>query len=248
MHLHELVEQIPTFDTAPPRDQIKLFAWWVHTHGDKELFGPVDIRACFDKLHVQEPPALATYLTRMVGSDLLAEKGKYKLARPVRAEFDKKYGVHHSIVSVSKILTELPSQVPNVIEREFLNEALKCYRIEAYRSCIVMTWNLAYSHLLDWLLREPERLALFNASISKRNSKKAALVVAKYDDFEDLKEREVIDICNIAGFFNSSVYKILVGKLDRRNIAAHPSDVRIVQSQADDTITDLVNNVILALA
>jgi hypothetical protein len=37
------------------------------------------------------------------------------------------------------------------------------------------------------------------------------------------------------------------GKLERRNIAAHPSQVVIVQHQADDLITDLVNNVVLAL-
>ena len=96
-------------------------------------------------------------------------------------------------------------------------------------------------------MNDTGRLGNFNATIIKRNSKKAGLVITKYDDFEDLKEREVIDICSTAGLYNSSVYKILVGKLDRRNIAAHPSAVVMVQSQADDTITDLVNNVILGL-
>jgi hypothetical protein len=36
-------------------------------------------------------------------------------------------------------------------------------------------------------------------------------------------------------------------QLDRRNIVAHPSTVVVVQSQADDVVTDLVNNVVLAL-
>jgi hypothetical protein len=248
MELQELVEQVPGFDAATPKDRIKLFAWWLHIHGGKELFGAVDIRGCYDKLHIDEPPALATYLARMTeAKDLLKEKGQYKLERTVRSDLDKKYGVHHSVVAVSKILVDLPAQVPNIAQRAFLNEALRCYRIEAYRSCIVMAWNLAYSHLLDWILSEPKRLAAFNAAISKRNSKKAWLVIAKYDDFEELKEREVIDICSTAGLFNNSVYKILKGKLDRRNIAAHPSNVIIVQSQADDAITDLVNNVVLTL-
>jgi hypothetical protein len=34
---------------------------------------------------------------------------------------------------------------------------------------------------------------------------------------------------------------------DKRNIAAHPSSVVVVQSQADDVVTDLINNVVLAL-
>ena len=135
----------------------------------------------------------------------------------------------------------------NLAEKTFLDEALKCYRVQAFRACIVMTWNLAYNHLLNWLLADSTRLSQFNAAISKRNSKKGTLVVSKYDDFEDLKEREVIDICNIANLFNSSVYKILIAKLDRRNMAAHPSSVVVVQAQADDVVTDLVNNVVLAL-
>jgi hypothetical protein len=32
MQLHELVEQVPAFNTAAPREQIKLFAWWLHVH------------------------------------------------------------------------------------------------------------------------------------------------------------------------------------------------------------------------
>jgi len=249
MQLRELAEQVPNFDGAAPKERIMLFGWWLHTHSGKELFGPADIRSCCDKLHVVEPPALATYLSRLAdGNSLLKEKGQYKLARNVRADLDKKYGIHDSAVAVSKILTDLPAQVPNIAERAFLDEALKCYRMEAYRSCIVMTWNLTYSHLLDWILSEPTRLAVFNAAIAKRYSKLTNLHVAKYDEFlDELKESQVIEICNTAHLFNSNIFKILKEKLDKRNIAAHPSTVVVVRSQADDVVTDLVNNVVLAL-
>ena len=209
MRLDELIEQVTNFDAAPPKERIKLFAWWLHTYGGKELFGPADIRGLYAELHVDEPPALATYLTRLHEAKyLLKERAQYKLARNIRAELDKKYGVHHSVVAVNKILTDLPAQVPNVAERAFLNEALKCYRIEAYRACIVMTWNLAYSHLLDWVLREPTRLAAFNAAISRRYQKITTLRVTKYDQFlDELKESQVIEICNTADLFNSNIYK-----------------------------------------
>ena len=46
---------------------------------------------------------------------------------------------------------------------------------------------------------------------------------------------------------NGNIIKILKEKLVKRNIAAHPSSVVVVQSQADDVVTDLVNNVVLAL-
>ena len=46
---------------------------------------------------------------------------------------------------------------------------------------------------------------------------------------------------------NDDTFKMLKAKLDRRNTAAHPSNLIIMQPQADDMISDLVNNVILAL-
>jgi hypothetical protein len=182
------------------------------------------------------------------GKELLREKGQYKLARAIRADLDKKYGVHHSVIAVNKILNDLPAKVPNIAERAFLGEALKCYRVEAYRSCIAMTWNLVYAHLLDWILNDTSRLTAFNAAISKRYPKKTGLAISKYDEFlDELKEREVLEICSSGDLFNSNIYKILKEKLDRRNMVAHPSTTVVVQSQADDVVTDLVNNVVLTL-
>ncbi|WP_316207367.1 hypothetical protein [Bradyrhizobium sp. SZCCHNR3118] len=249
MLLQELVEQVAEFNTAAPKERIELFAWWLHVHGGKELFGPADIRGCYNKLHIDDPPSLATYLSRLADAkDLIVERGKYKLARSVRSELDKKYGVHHSVVAISKLLTDLPAKVPTVEERAFLQEALKCYRIEAYRACIVMVWNLAYAHLLDWILKDANRLTAFNNTIPKRFPALKNIQVAKYDDFRDeFKERQVVEICSSAGLINDDIFKVLKGKLDRRNSAAHPSTLVFVQSQADDMITDLVNNVVLAL-
>jgi hypothetical protein len=108
--------------------------------------------------------------------------------------------------------------------------------------------NLAYAHLLDWILKDPQRLADFNATIPKRYPSLKTLQVSKFDDFTDgLKERQVVEIASSAGLFNFAVFKILLGKLDRRNMAAHPSNVVVSQHQADDMIADLVNNVVLGL-
>jgi hypothetical protein len=248
MELGDLVSQVADFDKQPPREQIRLFAWWLHVHRAKETFVSADIRACYDNLHMSQSH-IAQQLTRMVDArDLVKVRGNFKLERAVRTSLDARHGMHHSVVHVSKLLTHLPQQVPNVAERAFLAEALKCYRIEAYRACIVMTWNLAYSHLLDWVLADQTRLDRFNAAISRRYPKKTQLRVTSYDEFlDELKESEVLEICNTADLYNSNIFKILKDKLNRRNIVAHPSTVVVVQSQADDAVTDLVNNVVLAL-
>jgi hypothetical protein len=250
MDLQDLIYQVAGFDALSPREKMGLFAWWLHVHGGKEVFEPSDIKACYDKLHLSQIN-IAMNLNRMADAkppDLLRERKGFRLGRAVRTELDAKYGVHHSVIAVDKILTELPAKVPSIDERAFLQEALTCYRSKAFRACIVMVWNLAYSHLLDWLLAEPTRLATFNATITKRYPKKTGLTISKYDDFTDeLKEREVIEICSSGNLINSSVFKILKDKLDRRNIVAHPASVVVVQHQADDTASELVNNVVLAL-
>jgi hypothetical protein len=151
-------------------------------------------------------------------------------------------------VQISKLLADLPGRVPDLAEQNFLFEAIKCYRIEAYRACVVMCWNLAYAHLLHWVLNDRQRLADFNAAIIRRYPKKPAIKIVAYDDFlEEFKESEVIEICSTAVLVNSNIIKILREKLGKRNTAAHPTAVVIVQSQADDVVTDLVNNVVLNL-
>jgi len=249
MELADLVNQIGGFDEFSPREKIQLFAWFLHTHRGKAVFDNADIRACFFELHMVDPN-VAKYLPRMVEyKDVMKVRDGLKLERAARTTLDVKYGTHHSVVQVSKLLADLPEKVPDLAEKNFLAEAIKCYRIEAYRACVVMTWNLAYDHLLQWTLNDAKRLSDFNAAIAQRYPKKSSIKIVAYDDFlEELKESEVIEICYTASLFNGNIIRILREKLAKRNTAAHPASVVIVQSQADDVVTDLVNNVVLKMA
>jgi 23S rRNA maturation-related 3'-5' exoribonuclease YhaM len=101
---------------------------------------------------------------------------------------------------------------------------------------------------LRWILRDSARLSAFNTNIIGRIGGKRGngLVIAKREDFEELKEGEVLDIMGLASLFSSqNVKKIIEIQLTKRNLAAHPSLVVIEGPQADDTITSLVSNVVL---
>jgi hypothetical protein len=250
MELPDLIDQVAGFDKMPPREQIRIFAWYLHAHKSMEHFGSDNIRSCFKELHMV-PGDVGRYVLRMATMntpDLVRERQGFKLTRAVRTQLDAKYGNHPSVQAVSKLLDELPDRVPDITEKVFLSEVINCYRVRAYRACIVMAWNLAYNHLLNWILKDQTRLATFNSTIAKRYPSLKNVQITTYDDFSDeIGERKVLDICSSAGLYNDSIFKILKEKLDRRNTAAHPSSVVIVQSQADDMITDLINNVVLAL-
>lgn len=250
MDLSDLVSQITGFDGVAPSEKIRLFAWWLHTHRKMATFRTSDIRGCYEQLHLPVPN-VAMYLTRMTETrpaKALRKGDAYNLTRDARTDLDAKYGIHPSIQAVSKLLTDLPEKVPNIAEKVFLNEAIDCYRVRAYRACIVMTWNLAFDHLVNWILRDAARLAAFNAAIPRRYSKRTNVTMAAYDDFADeFTEAEIIEVCNTAGTIGGNTIKILKEKLTKRNMAAHPSSIVVQQPQADDVVTDLVNNVVLAL-
>ena len=65
MQLEELVSQVEEFEKLPPRDTIRLFGWYLHTHGGKEHFGSDQIRALYKQLHLV-PPDVGKYVMRMV--------------------------------------------------------------------------------------------------------------------------------------------------------------------------------------
>jgi hypothetical protein len=118
MELRDLVDQVEGFGALPPRDKIRLFAWHLHTNKSREIFDNAAIRGCFDELHLTDPH-VAKYVTRMAESkppDLVKVKGGYKLERSVRITLDAKYGVHHTVVQVSKLLADLPGKVPDLSE------------------------------------------------------------------------------------------------------------------------------------
>jgi hypothetical protein len=252
MTLADLVQGISGFGSWNHVERIKLFAWHLHAHKGHEYFGASDVKHCYEDLHLQEPTSIAPFLVSMEKKkpkELIKKPGGYKLEMRIREALDRKYGSRTITVQVTDLLAKLPSSVPDLAERTFLDEALVCFKHGAFRAAIVMAWNLAYHHLCDHVLKK--ELARFNVQwplVYQGHHKKGAKTVAKMEDLSDeLKESEVIEICNSAGIISKDVHKILKAKLDRRNSAAHPSAVKIDQLQAEEFIDDIVKNVVLKL-
>lgn len=252
MELKEFVAAVPGFATLGHPDKILHFGWYLHSKKLKTCFSQAHVRACYKELHM-DPPNLSEVFTRLVAKKpkvMLFEKGEYKLEHSTRSKLDDKYGQHETTILVSQLLNDLPGKIPNEAERLFLSEAIKCYRVRAFRAAIVMAWNLTYSHLLHWILADPARLAAFQAtiitSIGPKNG--TGMTITRREDFEQLKESEVLKICGTAGLFVSqNTKKILTIQLDKRNLAAHPSLLVIGAPEAEDTISSLVQNVVLIL-
>lgn len=252
MDLAAFVRRIRGFDDFSHPDKIRLFAWFLHVHFGRDRIDQDAVRGCYRALSMEANDVARDMrrLTERKPPSLLKDRRGFYLAGPIRRQLDKLYLDSEMEVEVSQFLSDLLGKVPDETERMFLSEALTCYKYQAYRAAIVMTWNLAYDHLIRWVAASPQRLVAFNGSVVARIGSKrgTGLSITARDDFMELKEHEVIDICGSSGILPSRAIKqVLNEQLTRRNIAAHPSMVEIRRSQADDTITTLVNNVVLKL-
>jgi len=192
---------------------------------------------------------MSVYLPRLAAKkppQLIKEKAGFRLNGVTFRALDRRFGVDPTTAVVTKSLSDLPSEVPDLEEREFLLEALNCYRVRAYRASIVMMWNLTFDHVVRWVFADASRLSSMNAGIATKYPKKNA-ILSSLDDVSEFKESEFIEVARFAKIIDKNTAQILREKLARRNMAAHPSRVTISQHSADDMITDLVNNIIKKL-
>ena len=249
MNLEEFALAVPTLSGMSHVEKIKHFAWFLLSQERRERFVTSDLRRCYEQLHFAPPTNLSSQLQQIADKkppEMLKDSRGFRLEGRVKEQLDKKYSQRQATVAVDAMLEGLQGTISDEAERLFLSEALTCFRCKAFRATIVMTWNLTYDHLLNWVLAK--HLAAFNAAIVRRYPKRSGDAVVKKDDFsERFKEYEVIEVCSNAGLVPDNMKKILNDKLTRRNMAAHPSLVEITQYQAEDTIVDLVKNVISKL-
>jgi len=246
--IHDFAGSIPGFYRRTAVEQLLALAWYVEARQQRVGFDGTSMRQCFRDAGL-DAPDMSIYLPRLAAKkppQLVKERGGYRLAASVRRELDKRLGGDPTVVAVAKVLTDLPAKLPDLAERAFLTEALSCYKVKAFRAAIVMTWNLAYDHVVRWIFADAGRLNSFNSGITTKYPKKN-LVLKKVEDLDEMKESEVIEVLRVARLLDKNTTQILRDKLNRRNMAAHPSRVIFTQHQADDMITDLVANVILLL-
>jgi hypothetical protein len=251
MQAREFVASIPAFHSLSPAEQITAFAWFLHSHDAAERFDNEMIRECFRDAHIQAPD-VSVYIPRLAEKKrgvFIKDARGYRLAGAVRTELDARYGKHPTTIAVTKLLADLPAKLPNIEQREFLDEALNCYKVSAFRAAIVMTWNLAYDHVLRWIVADAQRVSEFNAAIMRKYQKRQERIAA-LTDFEQFKESEVLAVLRTGQSqlgISKNMLDILDEKLKRRNAAAHPSRVSIGEPQANAIIIDLVENVVLLL-
>jgi hypothetical protein len=247
MTLQEFRSSIPGYSAKGHPEKIPILGWFLHVHQSADHFSVAQVKHSYEVLHDPLPSSFSGYFANLISQKcLLRNASGYRLSGTMRDVLDKRYGQSAHKVQVTELLRGLPIQIPDLAERTYLNEALICYEHGAFRAAVVMTWNLAYHHLCDFVLQK--RLTDFNKRwyLKFPGQHKTPKSITSMDDFtEYLKEFEMIAICKDEGIITKDVWRVLDEKLGRRNSAAHASSLAIDQLQADAFIDDLVKNVVL---
>ncbi|MYH34744.1 MAG: hypothetical protein F4133_13190 [Gammaproteobacteria bacterium] len=131
------------------------------------------------------------------------------------------------------------SKIRNVDTRSFVEEAIKCYELELYRSAIVMSWmgaiSVLYSHV------HANHLARFNAEAKRVDPKWKDAITT--DDLTRMREAEFLDRIAAISIIGKDVKRALRDCLARRNSCGHPNSLKIRSNTVAHHVEILLLNV-----
>jgi hypothetical protein len=242
--------QIPEWQNRTAGDLIPHFVYFLTVVKELEAATAAQIGQCFDDARLKSYSNIPAFLSR----NATRKKGKrplfirthagYQLERVHEEDIGKTLQTEPARQEASQALTDLLKQLVDRDEKEFLQEAIDCYAVDARRAAIVMVWILTIHHLYKHILKK--KLMEFNGALAKVTDRRVKVtVITSIDDFSDIPEAIFLDIARAAKIISNDVFKILGVKLGIRNSYAHPSAVLISQVKTTDFIIDLTQNVIL---
>ena len=141
-----------------------------------------------------------------------------------------------------QVATDLRAELPNIKDddtRAFVEEAIKCYEAELYRSAIVMSWLASVDVLHNHVYAK--HLKAFNAEAKRVDSRwKTA---KSTDDIGRMGEADFLDRVVALSIIGKNVKKELKDCLDRRNGCGHPNSLKIGANTAAHHLEILLLNV-----
>jgi len=247
LKLTELTNGITEFTNWGFTQKIQFFAWYVQSVEAKGVFRVADVRRCFDALSLVPPTNPSDLVNGLARQKRLIRRGDgFALEKSQFDKLESQYGTRPGTIAVEKLLSELPSKLKDVDEQGYLQEAIACFRVKAFRAAVLMAWNVTYNHLRKYIVQDPSRLATFNAELAVKF--KGERPISVIEDFDKLKESQVLEVCKIKNcVYTSNVAKIMESGLTRRNLAAHATGTMVTPAIAEALIQDLIENALLKL-
>lgn len=151
--LEEFVARIPDFTSLRPGQQLEFFAYFLTEVLKEDGISSRRIHDCFDELRIPAYSNIPAYIIansqayRDKPPIFVRIKGKTYLHRERSATLASRLKGSHLVVAVKTDLRDLLPKIKDPNQKTFLEEALACFEVKAYRAAIIMVWILTVDHL-----------------------------------------------------------------------------------------------------
>lgn len=237
---------LPDFGDWAATKQVDYISYYLLKVQGQDSVTVSQIRAVETALDLKPYARLPQYLSASSkaknGKYVKVKTGGYRLERTTFNAINGQISHEPTRVAADKQLVLLVEKIADDKERGFLEEALNCYRVQANRATIIMTWLVAMNHMHKYVFEN--KLVDFNQAFALNPEKKMTKIV-QLDDFSALSEDKFILLMKSANIISNDVRKLLDEKLGTRNSSAHPSGVEITGHKATEFVLDIVKNVLL---
>jgi hypothetical protein len=251
IELEGFISGIEKFPYIPIPKQIDFISYFLDKSSESG-FKPKDIDLCFITLKFKTYSNTATYLSRNLPIEgkpkhfpkFLKDNGSYHLSLQFSKVVEETLGLLKPVVKGNSDLRTLLLAIQDKNENVFLEEAIRCTEVGAYRAAIIMALSLAIDHLQELVLKH--HLTAFNLILAANTEKRIKVnYISSKKDFFEIPEGKYIEFLQSAGVISHEVAKYLESKLWLRYTAAQPSNIQISETTAIAFIDELIKTIIL---
>ena len=244
--LKSFVNSISDFESLTLEGQILVFCYFLQKNKTYPSIKPNDLKQCFQTSDLSSPTNIHSRLRGMKNKkQLLKTSDGYRVERTEIKNIENKILKKPKLKEISNNLERLPALLKKP-ESDYVKEVIDCLKIEAYHAAIILMWVVTISYLRNYVL--DVKLEEFNSSpLLHIKNKKKGLMIVSYDDFEEIKENEFLDILKNIGSINRTRCRLLKEKLGIRNTYAHPSPSSLTDAKTISFIEDLINEIIIKI-
>jgi hypothetical protein len=133
-------------------------------------------------------------------------------------------------------LERMLRRVQDVDERDYLSEAVQCFRVRSLRAGVIFAWCAAIHNLRKkCIVHSPNSI---NQILKKHNPKSPQ--IKNVDDFARINDSLFLLLCSDLGVLDKNQKDILEGCLDLRNKCGHPGKYRPHLLKSASFIEDLI--------
>ena len=207
--------------------QVLAIGYYLEVYEGKQSFEVGDIRRGYVSAKLSPSSNISVEIRLNIQRDHMfsPQRGTYALTQDgldtIRAELpaDEAAKIEESISE--KLRTDVLTIV-DVDEREYIDEALICLGVGAYRGAILMGWVATMNNVY----RKMEQVGFQKFHDACEQFMKKARPVRRRTDLEYYRDSDVLMAAERIGFFDRNVRAALEKQLDVRNRCGHPGQVR----------------------